>query len=319
MSLLPANGLERLESRILFAVNVTRSGHTLQITGDDEANFVEVNGNGEGVLDVYVNEEHVGTFEGIKNIKASLGDGSDQLHLSAIQISGNVTVDMGKGNDYFDLDTDYFVGGEGGGFGDGDVHIGGNVKVTMGGNHGDEVVIDANNGEIQEGTRLFHIGKNLTIDGASYVSIQGHPNGGFESDGSNSPEDGDINIGRNLSITSRIKNTGEKGDIQSSAESGGSYVFLSNLNVGGKVKVQTGNASDYVAMEDSNVTGRAIFQLGGGDDELVLGANGGGGEGNIFRSRVNAVGGSGFDLLITSDPSNVFSKNLKDTAWEVVG
>ena len=109
-----AEAMETAEQYLLAVSVTTGKQGLLKITSDGGSDFVEVDGTGVfGEVDVYVGGSFVGTFSGVKTIKAAMKGGEDSLHVSAVQIGGALDVNMGDGPDIFDLDTeavaDYFA------------------------------------------------------------------------------------------------------------------------------------------------------------------------------------------------------------------
>src|SRR5262245_31074437 len=97
-------GLERLEDRVLLAVNVTQNGAKLTITGDDLVNGVTLS-NDSGGIHVYIDEDGDGTLDfdyiyyGVENIKINLKGGDDEVFIFGITIEQSLTIDTGAGDD----------------------------------------------------------------------------------------------------------------------------------------------------------------------------------------------------------------------------
>jgi hypothetical protein len=101
-------GLERLEDRVLLAVDVTFNNGTVTVTSDgddDRVEFFEYDGN----LYVAVDEDNDGGFDfyetidadDVKKIVVKMGDGDDAVTASGIDEDISVSVDLGDGDDYF--------------------------------------------------------------------------------------------------------------------------------------------------------------------------------------------------------------------------
>lgn len=264
---------EQLEERRLLAVSVTTGKQgLLKITGDGDGDVVEVDGTGNfGEVDVWVNGSFEGTFAGVKTIKAAMKGGDDELHLSAIQIGGAVDVDMGAGDDLFDVDT-LATGGEG--FFAGNVFIGGAVIAKLGNNTGDLVQWETDIGG--EGLGIT-IGNNVTLQGAADVNLDGEG-------GDSGVQNDDINIGGFLKISSNVAN-----DI----DGDGHTVHVDDVNVGGTTILALNGADDDVLIEDSNFARRVAASLGAGDDDLEV-------RNSSFAADVVANGGKGDDFLDAS-------------------
>lgn len=107
-------GAERLEPRQLLAGDVSASvvHGTLFITGDNADNFVEVFGSGtpgQFVVEGFTDNHGVNTtinhssnpqsFSGVTNISVSLKKGDDFFGFEQGTVAGNLSIDMGDGND----------------------------------------------------------------------------------------------------------------------------------------------------------------------------------------------------------------------------
>jgi hypothetical protein len=98
--------VERLEERTLMAANVTQSGGTLTITGDNSDDAVLLVGNGTGEVEVFVDtdgdgsiDSSLGTFTGVQNIKLNTKGGDDAIGLEAVEIAGSLDIKTGGGGD----------------------------------------------------------------------------------------------------------------------------------------------------------------------------------------------------------------------------
>jgi hypothetical protein len=262
---------EQLEERRLLAVSVTTGKQgLLSIVGDNDGDIVRVNGTGvSGAVDVFVNGGFVGTFGGIKTIKANLKGGDDTLELSAIHIGGAVDVDMGQGEDGFAIDTLVSAGGIPGFAGN--VFIGGSLICKMGNNVSDDVALNAGPGGPGLG---ITIGNNVTISGVDDVDLQGDG-------GSFNVQDADINIGGFLKISG---NSPSGGDL-----------FINDVNVGGTTIISLGGGDDEIHLTDSSFGRRLAVSLAAGDD--LIDADKGPGEQNRFAAEVVVNGGKGTDTV----------------------
>jgi hypothetical protein len=115
---------EALEARVCMDTSVVNilltGGHTLQITGTRRADRVSVEMGRDGKVMASANGGAAQTFTGIDHLRASTGDGPDQV---SIMILGgrlaDVSVDLGKGADRLDARFDFaplsatFQGGDG--------------------------------------------------------------------------------------------------------------------------------------------------------------------------------------------------------------
>ena len=115
---------EHLELRIYptVKVNFNPNSGVLKITGDNAANRIDLDFLDIGDMEVFVDTELVGTFEGVVSIKAKLKGGDDRLLLNGIR-TGSLTANLGTGPDS-------------------DVYFGGVVNVNFGGDLGDLLDFD---------------------------------------------------------------------------------------------------------------------------------------------------------------------------------
>jgi hypothetical protein len=94
-------GFERLESRVLLAVEAFQKGATLYVVGDDADDHVQLDGNGDS-LTVRADNGFEAEFTGVQSVRVILGGGDDTLDVgveSGFDISGSLFVDSGLGND----------------------------------------------------------------------------------------------------------------------------------------------------------------------------------------------------------------------------
>jgi hypothetical protein len=286
----PEYHFERLEDRVLLAVNVLQNGGTLSIVGDNDGDDVRLQGtNVIGEVAVFVDDDFVGFFDGVRHIRARFGSGDNELSLDGVQIGGNLTANMGGGDDEVDVDN-FIVGGEGA-FSS---FFGRNVTLNLGGQSGDFVEFDTD-GDVDDD---ITIGRHLTIRGAADVELDGEG-------GESSLQSFDINIGGRLVIQSYVAS-----DINDD----GFTLRVDDCNIGGAVRVNLGNGEDLVDVSDSSFGGRVDINLGGGDDTLDSDSDG---DFSVFARKVNANGGTGFDTLITGF-DNVFAVGPTFTNFEEV-
>ena len=294
-------GLERLEDRVLLAVDVTLSRNgTLSITSDGDDDTVFIYGYGGGDIAVYVDEDADGVideylyYSGVKNIKVNMGDGDDTVVAYGIDISGNFDVRLGDGDDGFAL-TDaagaYYN------------EIGGSVTVR--GDDGDDVIAIAG----------ADIGKNLTVDAgdgddyvglgneSNYLSVYAYGFGDYYATG-------DLNVDGNAKIS-----LGE-GDDGLYIEPYGGYT----VNFSKKLDIDAGGGDDYVEFGDDaytdvvTVEGKANIKLGDGDDYLQFEY-----QTTVFEDDVKLDGGAGNDDIVygvadVDFQGKVSIKNFEDFA-----
>lgn len=264
--------MESLEDRRLTAVTTVFNAGTglLRLTGNAADDYVNIEGTGDvGSMFVFVHGVQQGNvLRGVRSIDANLAGGNDRLGVTAVQIGGSLTVNMGIGNDIFGMGTTPFYSSAP----DGPVIIGGSVQATMGNNPIDWVVWNS------ESIGIF-VGGNVNITQVTDVSFYG-------SGTTLLTELSDIHIGGNLvlSVSAYGEVTGD-----------GNKVRLSNVNVCGTTTIQGSSAPDRVQITDSAFVRRVNIQLGAGND--WLGLDGGFFERNAFGHHVNFQGGGGDDTI----------------------
>ena len=156
-------GLEKLEDRVLLAVDINLNNGTLTITGDGEDQAVYITQDGDDILIYAVDadgyEYEVYDADDVKNIVINTNGGDDYVNIPELDISGNVTIDTGSGDDFVQIeaDVDGYFGDYGSNF-----QIGGSLSIKTG--DGSDAV-DVGDAEIA---------KNVTVstgDDNDYVSF----------------------------------------------------------------------------------------------------------------------------------------------------
>lgn len=224
-----SHSLEQLEIRTLPAVtfNLTGGG-VLKIKSDAAGDEVRLTGIGSGNVEVRVNGSLVDTLNGVKSIKANLGDGDDTLRLDALEITGSITANLGDGADELLINDD--------------TEIGGSLKANFGGDSGDFTHWD----------KRVQIGGNVNLNSLADVSFNGlGSSSGNETD--------DIDIGGNLIV--KLANAA---DVNADTEE----LQFDNLNVFGKTTITGSNNTDRLDIFDSSFAGTVTINLGNGNDEL---------------------------------------------------
>lgn len=263
---------ELLESRLLLTVNVSFNANSglLKITGDSAGDRVDVDGAGTpGQVEVFINSVKFDDFSNVKSIKANLGAGDDELNLSALEIDGNIILNMGSGADQFDLDNNTTLGSGP----DGIVTIGGDVKAKIGGDSGDFVNWD-------DGITILG---DTSLTGVADVDLKGDGTKSFAN------EVGDITCAGKLSIkysqSGDVNGDGLEGDFESLLGAG--RVTLTGSSLAERIEISTsafndfntnlGNGDDIFNinfnLNDSNIFGISNFQGGGGLDKFFQGIN----------------------------------------------
>jgi hypothetical protein len=304
MSEFTVYGLEKLEDRVLLAVDVDLNGTTLVITSDGDDDTVFVYGYGAGDVAVYVDENSDGViddafyYSGVRNIKITMGDGDDTAIAYGLDISGNLDVRLGDGDDQFLL-TDY----------DGAYYNDIDGKVSIRGEDGDDIVAIAG----------ADIDKTLTIDtgdGDDAVSIGNDAGGVYAYGFGFYSATGDLNVDGNVSIK-----LGD-GDDYNNIEPYDYYA----VNFGSNLTIDAGDGDDYVEFGDGGydyvvtVEGKTNIKLGDGDDYLQFEDYSANGYATItFEDDVKLDGGRGNDdivygLVEVDFQGKVSVKNFEDIA-----
>jgi hypothetical protein len=324
-------GLERLENRVLLAVDINQSGNTLTITGDGNDETISVYDGPNGGVAVAFDEDgggssdYYGVFYGVKHVTINTNGGYDLVTVSDLKISGNLNINTGGEGDFVYLG--YFADNVGFGYGNyGEVVISGSVSIDTGdgydlaaafngvtiskaltintGNQGDRVYVGSEEYDLSvSGTTTINTG-----NGYDYVYI-----------GAYGYSDSEVHL-KNLNI-----NTGDGGDFvlfttigvegggggdieihgNTSINTGNGYdyvVFFGynssyQLDFDGSLTVNTGNNDDRVVFDgEVDVHRAASIDLGSGDDEFhAFGAEGFGyGSVDFFR-KFDLKGQDGYD------------------------
>lgn len=249
----------------------TQKGSKLKIQGVPDSDSIQLDGTG---LIGRVLVSHAGvnpqSFFGVSDIEIATGTGGDQVFVNGIQIGGSLVVSTGVGIDTVDIDNTRI---------DGIIVpllIGGDIRMSLGGEDGDQVDIDT------EDAAGFLVGGDVRIDGATDIDING--DGGsptFEAD--------DITIGGDLRI--KLANAvDQNGD--------GRTIDLDSVNVGGATKLKLANRSDEAGNDAVRITRSAFVRdvelsLRGGDDVVDFG-----GLESHFQANLVVNAGAGADLLV---------------------
>jgi hypothetical protein len=271
-------GLERLEDRVLLAVNIKQSGGNLTITGNGNDETIHIHNEGNGIR-VHVDEDGGGEdfseyYYGVVNIKIDTKGGDDYVAASYLSISGTLDIKTGAGYDlvYVGPEADPFNGYYG------DVSIGKDLKIDTG-SHDDEVFVGADAYDTEIGGNLviktqggddyvyvfaydgqtLEVGKDVKIDtGGGYddARVVAFPyseidiNGKLEiKTGANDDQvfvgaEGFLSIGKDLHIdTGGGSSSGEDEVVVYAGAYDGSYGLI---EVGGNVHINTHNSDDLV-------------------------------------------------------------------------
>jgi hypothetical protein len=251
-------GIERLEDRLLMAVNITQKGVNLFIEGDAAADGILVGGTGEGEVSVFVDVDHDGLFEnselygeysGVKHVRVNLGDGDDYATFIYLDIDGHLTVNGGDGED------EVRVGASS--------HIGGNVSVDSGDEH-DRIVLNQVDidGKLTistgDGDDAVRIG-NTDVDGKTLIDT-----------GANSDV---VTIGSFYGDYTDV----ELGDLVITTGEGDDYVILGarfgyTMTIEGRTDINLGAGYDILDLDADygNLTFAGNFSADGGDGDYDI-------------------------------------------------
>jgi hypothetical protein len=244
-------GVERLEDRLLMAVNITQNGNVLVIEGDAADERIEVLGTGEGEVSVYVDADGdnipefvlYGEYSGVKHVCVSSGDGDDDIYLQ-LDIDGHLTVNGGDGDDKLVVVSD----------------IGGNVSVD--GGDGDDYVVIA----------VAEIDGKLTIDtGDGFDDV--YLSGGVDVDGKTLIDTG---AGDDRVLVYAYESDIELADLVISTGDGSDRVHiasgLADVTIEGRTDIMLGFREDILNMSEGfggsvNFVGNFSADGGARDDD----------------------------------------------------
>jgi hypothetical protein len=260
--------IESLEGRSLMAGDVTvafnPANNRWTLTGDNFGNQVSIEGSPLGGLqavgvagttlngvalpvqlgvvdDLFANlgaggdsisiEDMIGFNHG-QNISINTGDGSDNVLIDNITLSGNLSIVTGNGNDTIDATQ----------------QIGGNLRISSG-NGNDSVTVWGNSG--------LSIMANGQVD-PNYV-FNGAIGGGIQAN---------INTGRGAD--SLFFNNGVDGDLTINMGTEKDVLTIFSTQVADQTDVDTGAGNDFAEVTASAFSGPTAFDMGVGNDELTL-------------------------------------------------
>lgn len=228
---------EHLELRIYptVKVNFNPNSGVLKITGDNAANRIDLDYLDIGDMEVFVDTELVGTFEGVVSIKAKLKGGDDRLLLNGIR-TGSLTANLGSGADELDIDSAVNLGTGP----DSDVYFGGAVNVNLGGDLGDLLDFDD----------AIRFREDASFKGVSDLTMQG--------DGTSyGPNiDFDVYFDKNLTVT-----FGKSSDVNADSRE----INLASVVVKGVAKFTGTNAVERFESITSNFENFQMDLSGGND------------------------------------------------------
>jgi len=273
--------MEYLEDRALLSASAIFSQATgiLRIKGDGGSDTVNIEGTGAlGGAAVYINGGHVGDYTNVKGIRVTLGAGNDRLDIGALRMDGNMTVNMGSGADEFFMDNTPDIGPNP----DGDVVIGGNLTVKMGGDVADLVDWTSN----AVGSGILVTG-SVSLPKVSDISFNG--NGGTYA-----VQNEDLRIQGNLKISMT-----PWGDTNAD----GKNANIDDLNVLNRTTIRGSKSFERMVITDSRFTGPFTAKLGQGQNNFDLDDPKGP---NLFGNSFTLIG-KGFMETYDASPANVFN------------
>ena len=260
---------EHLELRVLPTVNVVfnASSGLLKITGDSADNNISIEGKATpGSVDVFINGAFFDDFSNVRSINANLKDGDDQLLLAAVNIPGNLTVNLGDGADELDIDSQPNSSTNP----DAVVRIQGAVKVNLGGDRGDHLDFDD----------AIVIGGKALFTGVADVDFNG--------DGNNANVQLDQDISFLSDLTIKFSGFGdENGDNLE--------LDFDNVNVRGETLLDGSDNVERFEMTNSRFEGEFNANMDDGNDTIDI--DNGVAARNVFNSQANFRGGDDNDTL----------------------
>jgi hypothetical protein len=314
-------GVERLEDRLLMAVDITQNGGNLIITGDDASENIHVHSDGSYVR-VHVDVDGDGTedidetYSGVTNLTIRTNGGDDYVTVSDLDLSGTLRIETGAGydevrvgpvEDYFETGNYY-----------GDVSIGKDLRINTG-SEDDEVYVQG------DGSYETSIGRTLDIrtqDGDDEVVVRAHGGGGtLDIDGNLLIQTGDGDDIAGITSTTdsqltldgnaTIKTGAGDDDVGVQAADG------STLDIDGYVTIETGAGYDLVRVNARDgvlhLRDRLTIETGAGDDEVYIEALGGGSVSIEGQTKVD-LGGGGDDLRVRGSGTVDFLGRFKVNA-----
>ncbi|HVJ68757.1 MAG TPA: hypothetical protein VM510_12275 [Caulifigura sp.] len=291
---------ELLETRVLPAAVASASKTTLTITGDAEANDLQIEQVTGGVkvtalngttLTVGGNAVTEATFNGITSLNVRLGEGDDSVAMIGALNLKNVNIDLGDGDNVLSVGAGATITG----------------KLTINGGTGaDQVTLDST------------VGKTLSLNlngGNDEVSLLGTSfsstvsiNTGAGADTVTINENGlgvDASFNNNVTIT-----TGEDNDTVSisnattkkltiSTGDDDDTVSLNTVTVNGLLNVNTSAGADVLNIinVDATLSGTNQLSLGTGADDVVIASS-------SFKGNVNIDLGTGIVNTLTIDDTD---------------
>lgn len=276
---------EQLELRVLPTVNVTLNPNTglLKVTGDNNANRVSIEGTSHaGQIEVFVEGNSVGLFDGVRSITANMKGGDDTLLLAAIQIEGGVNAKLGSGADELDIDATATNVNQ-------PVFIGGTLIANLGGNAGDLLDFDD----------TIHVIGDATFTGVADADMNG--------DGVSSDPELNKDIVFFSDLTIRLSGEGDSNgdDLE---------IDLDNVVVGGTTIIDGSDDIERIEMTSSFFQGEFNANLDDGND--VIDINNGLAQRNAF-GLANFRGGDDLDTLFKGI-DNVFGNPPQIFGFETV-
>ncbi len=315
-------GAERLEDRQLLAGDVSASvvRGTLSITGDNADNFVEVFATatpGQFVVEGFTDNQGVNTtinhsanpqtFSGVTNINVSLKRGDDFFGFENGTVAGNMTIDMGDGNNEVNVGIPKLVSvtastatvkpllvtsvlssatingslcinlGSGNGWLiEGSTHVKGSESVSA--CDGNDKIEFIDTGGVQGGNT---IGNGVTVDHDLTVNLGGGSNyldaydlavcGCFQVNGSG---ENDIDLAVLNVAKDAVFNLCGRGNQTFSLEPEptlGTILGAQQNHMGGDLVVNTGSGNDDVTESSLSVGGSNKINTDGGNDDVTIG------------------------------------------------
>lgn len=339
--------VQQLESKQLLTGVVTLAisgSNDVSITGDSSANDIDVTiQNGQlsvvgnaGTLIRFGGNAAVAainnvTVPGIRDLNVDLKGGDDNIYVevgSALTIGRNVNVSTGSGSDYVEV------------YGNAALTVNGSLRVSTG--SGDDIVDLGTDGALMtvKGNAVVDTGSGkdavAIIDyeklGAANTAaeFQAIPND------SNTVDAQQIRIGRNLTIRTGSDNdavgivgvqVGRDAEIHSGFGHGdivgitnmrvgrnlnliyGDDNAMTDVTVGGKLKVRSGTGDDRFAASDIRASVIDV-NLGSGNDQLAIGAG-------VTASRATINGGTGRDNIIGPVAAGAKVKSFEGNAVDL--
>lgn len=249
------------------ALDFTVNSGTLTLTGSGIDDWITVNGNGAGNLDVRMGKRAnvlVGSYSNVTNLSVVAKKGNNKIHFNEVTVPGTVTVTARSGNDQVRFSGGFSAGG--------DLIVdlnGGNNTITTKAQAsiyiGGSASFDANKGKDQIKLSSISTGGQLILDtagGADIIKL-----------GLNNQYT--VNIGESLTVLGgrgknniNIHGAAVSNTIQLMSGGDADSYTIKNTTAGDFFDLNSGGGRDRIVSKDNTVAGEYNIHCGSGIDKL---------------------------------------------------